>query len=76
MYEKDLALNNLQWLIYHQTKQNIITMAAYAFSPVMNKSLHAMQALRWTSYIISNLCITDWLFGFYGISTPNPFLGK
>ena len=22
MYEKDLALNNLQWLIYHKTKRN------------------------------------------------------
>ena len=22
MYEKDLALNNLQWLTYHQTKLN------------------------------------------------------
>ena len=26
MYKKDLALNNLQWLIYHKTKQNLSTM--------------------------------------------------
>ena len=24
MYKEDLALNNLQWLIYHQTKPNQI----------------------------------------------------
>ena len=24
MYKEDLALNNLKWLIFHQTKPNII----------------------------------------------------
>ena len=24
MYKKDLALNNIQWLIYHKTQPNLI----------------------------------------------------
>ena len=24
MYKTDLALNNLQWLVYHKTKHNIL----------------------------------------------------
>ena len=33
MYKKDLALNNLQWLIYHQTKQNLFIFLKWLSDP-------------------------------------------
>ena len=32
MYKQDLALNNLQWLIYHKTKPSLIIMGMKRYS--------------------------------------------
>ena len=47
MYKEDLALNNLQWLICHKTKQNPLT---HSFTYSLNKSIHLF-----TVFVISNV---------------------
>ena len=42
MYKKDLALNNLKWLIYHKTKPNQIIYIQY-----MYKKDLALNNLQW-----------------------------
>ena len=42
MYKKDLALNNLQWLICHETKSNTIIYLIY-----MYKKDLALNNLQW-----------------------------
>ena len=36
MYKQDLALNNLQWLIYHKTKPYIFNMYMYKQDLALN----------------------------------------
>ena len=55
MYKTDLALNNLQWLICHKTKANIIThLLAHRWLHVMANNIIIM-------IIIIIIIISKWL---------------
>ena len=43
MYKKDLALNNLQWLICHKTKLNVTNLADESFSGVSGRIRESTQ---------------------------------
>ena len=66
MYEKDLALNNLQWFLCHKTKLNQIF--------VLNKNDYILRRLK--GYLTSLLSITDQFPNWKSLNGCVTFNGK
>ena len=53
MYEEDLALNNLQWLVFHKTQTNQITHAHIFIFYLFIFLLYNVWKRMWYSVLIS-----------------------
>ena len=59
MYKKDLALNNLQWLIYHKNKPNKLNKCGISTDTTLSSQVEYIDTKYWSKAYMNNTTISD-----------------